>query len=330
MMNAPTLASGNGGPCDAAGSCDVQSLLINQVLDPAYFYPYQSYRQITMKQFTGSSSYHALQASLRHSFNYGLTFQAAYTWSHLIDNSTSTYFAYGGPASVDGNFNMSRWRGTSDLNRTHVLEFNYIYSLPFFKNTSHSFVKQTLGGWQLSGITSMFSGEPVDFGCGVNGFSTGIGTGVRCNTVGPLKINKSTYNDPTFGPMVRWFDPSVVTQPLQSQLRADNEPGMFGYMGRNVLTGPGRDNWDLALHKEIKFPWFRGENSTLQLRVETFNSFNHPQWRWVNAGCNGSPNADSSAAFGRSCGGDAFNAGNGEVAGAWSPRNIQLGAKFSF
>jgi hypothetical protein len=186
-------------------------------------------------------------------------------------------------------------------------------------------VRQAFGGWNVSGITSMFTGEPVDFNCGINGYQTGIGTSVRCNTVGPLKINKSTYNDPTFGPMVRWFNPSVLTQPLQSQLAANGQPGMFGYMGRNALTGPGRNNWDIGLHKEFQFPWFKGEHSTLQFRVETFNTFNHPQWRWISTGCNGNGNS-----FGRSCGGDTYNAGNGEVRGAWAPRNIQMGMKFIF
>jgi hypothetical protein len=280
-----------------------------------------------------------LQADFRHTTGYGLTLQAAYTWAHLIDNSTSAYFVYGTNASVDANYNLNRWKGTSDLSRTHVLELNYVYSLPFFKNSHNGFARQALGGWQVSGITSMFTGEPVDFGCGVSGYSTGIGGGVRCNTLGPVKINKSNYNEPNFGPIVRWFDPSVVAQPLQSQLLANNEPGMFGYMGRNVLTGPGRNNWDLALHKNFEFPWFKGEHSTLQFRLETFNTFNHPQWRYINAGCNGDPttvgvdaqgNPITAPAFGVGCGGNARNAGNGEVSSAWAPRNIQLGMKFIF
>jgi hypothetical protein len=332
-MNVPALASGNGGPCDASGNCNVQQLLMTNQVDPAYFFPYQTYRQITQKQFTGVSSYNAFQTNVRHTTGYGLTFQAAYTWSHMIDNSTTTYFAYSGQAFVDGNFNMNRWKGSSDLNRTHVLELNYVYLLPFFKNNSSSIVRQALGGWEVSGITSMFTGEPVDFGCGVDGFSTGIGTGARCNTVGPLKIRKSTYNDPTYGPMVRWFDPSVLTQPLQSQLLANGEPGMFGYMGRNLLTGPGRNNWDLALHKDFQFPWFKSEHSTLQFRLETFNTFNHPQWKYINVSCNGTGKVVGGIVqypFGRTCGGDTYNPGNGEVSSAWAPRNVQLGMKFVF
>jgi len=233
---------------------------------------------------------------------------------------------------------MNRWKGTSDLNRTQVLMLNYIYALPFFKHSSNAIAKQALGGWQISGITAMFTGEPVGpmngtwngSICGVAGLSSGIGGEVMCNTNGPLKIHKSTYNDPTFGPMVRWFDPSVLSQPTLDQFYANGQPGMFGYTGRNMLTGPGRNNFDLALFKDFQIPWFKGEHSALQFRLETFNSFNHTQWLGLYIGCNGNPNADGSPAFGRSCGGDQFNAGNGEVAGTWDPRQVQLGMKFTF
>jgi hypothetical protein len=314
--NVPALSSGNGGPCDVAGNCDVQNLLTNNQVNNIFFLPYQGFARIGMKQFTGVSSYHALQTNFRHTTGYGLTLQAAYTWSHLIDNATSTYFE----TDVDDNSNLNRWKGTSDLNRTHVFTVNYIYALPFFRSSGNGFLKQALGGWQVSGITSFFTGQPTDFGCGVNGYSTGIGTGVRCNTVGPLKIKKGMTNDPVFGPMVTWFDPSVITQPVASQLTANNEPGMFGYMGRNVLTGPGRNNWDLALSKEFPLPWFRSEHSTLQFRFETFNTFNHPQWQYVNTGCSGS------IGFGQPC----TQVGNAEVNSAWAPRNIQLGMRFIF
>jgi hypothetical protein len=211
------------------------------------------------------------------------------------------------------------------------LQASYIYDLPFFKNSRSSFARQGLGGWRLSGITSFFSGMPQDFNCGITGFSTGIGTSPRCNTTGPVKITKSTYDDPVYGPIERWFDLSNLTEPLQSQLSANGQSGMFGYMGRNVLTGPGRNNWDLALFKEIQMPWVRGEHSTLQFKLETFNTFNHVQWKSASAGCNGtSANADGSLPFGRSCGGDLYNPGNGQVNATWAPRQVQLGMKFLF
>jgi hypothetical protein len=202
--------------------------------------------------------------------------------------------------------------------------------VPFFTNSANRFVRQALGGWQISGITSFFTGEPINFTCGVSGYSSGIGEGVMCNTVGNFKIQKGVVNDPEFGPTPTWFDPNTITEPAYSQLFSSGEPGMFGYMGRDALTGPGRNNWDLALHKDFLLPWIRSEHSTLQFRLETFNTFNHPQWQSVNAGCNGSPNVDGSPAFGRPCGGSQYNLGNAEVSSAWPPRILQFALKFSF
>jgi hypothetical protein len=333
-MTVPALSSGNGGPCDVNGVCDVQNVLIHNLASTAYFVPYQGYNSINQKQFSAVSSYNALQANFRHTTGHGLTLQASYTWSHMIDNSTSAYNF----TSVDANYDMNRWKATSDLNRSQILMLNYVYDLPFFKNSTNVIAKQALGGWRISGITALFTGVPVGpintsyngSVCGISGYQTGIGGSVLCNSVGPVKIQKSTYQDPTFGPMVRWFDPSTMVQPTLDQLYANGQAGMFGDMGRNVLTGPGRNNWDLALFKEFQFPWFKGEHSTLQFRAETFNTFNHTQWKGVSMGCNGNPSTDGSLAFGRTCGGDEYNPGNGEVTGTWSPRNIQLGMKFLF
>ena len=98
---------------------------------------------------------------------------------------------------------------------------------------------------------------------------------------------------------------------------------MFGYMGRNVLTGPGRNNWDLALLKNFQLPFAGGEHSNLQFRLETFNTFNHTQWKSISSGCSGN------TPFGAPCAGS-NNITRGEVTGAWSPRILQLGLKFMF
>ena len=129
-----------------------------------------------------------MQANLRHTTGYGLTLQAAYTYSHMIDNSTTAYQM----SSVDENYDMKRWKATADLNRTQVLSVNYIYNLPFFKNSKSALLRQSVGGWQVSGITAVMTGPPTGFyGCGVNGFNTGIGGSYDCNPIGPLKISKA-------------------------------------------------------------------------------------------------------------------------------------------
>jgi Carboxypeptidase regulatory-like domain len=312
-MNVPALAGTTG--CDASGNCDVQNILINGDHPTIFFSPYRGYNSITSFENTAISNYNSLQVSFRHPFGHGFTAQVAYTYAHALDDSTNSSSSTG----IDST-NLSRFYGTSDFNRTQVFVANYVYNLPFFKNSSNSFTKQVLGGWTVSGITSFFSGSPANFNCGVSGFSTGIGRSYRCNTVGNLQIQKGTINDPQFGPTPGWFNPAVITQPLMSQLYANGQAGMFGYMGRNVLTGPGRNNTDLALLKDFQFPWFGSEHSTLQFRAETFNTFNHPQFRSVNAGCS------SSIGFGQPC----TQTGNGEVSAAYNPRLVQFGLQFSF
>src|SRR4029077_15711687 len=169
-----------------------------------------------------------------------------------------------------------------------------------------------------------YSGTPVNFGCSENGYSSGVGLSMQCNTLGPVRIHKGTTQDPTFGPVATWYDPSTVGMPALSQFSANNQPGMFGYMGRNVLTGPGRNNWDLALLKNFATPWLGGEKSSVQFRFETFNTFNHPQWNGINIGCG------SQTPAGQPCSGNENNLGNGEVNSAWPARVVQLGLKFIF
>ncbi|HEV2425947.1 MAG TPA: carboxypeptidase-like regulatory domain-containing protein [Terriglobia bacterium] len=342
-VNAPALAgltgskaAASGAPgdvgqqlCDASGNCNVQNTLIYGEKPNIFFVPYRGYSQIPMKQNTGHSIYNGLQASYRHTFQKGLTLQAAYTWSHALDNSSSTYTNGAGNGYIDSPA-LNRFYATSDFNRTQVLQLNYIYALPFFKNSSNAFERQAFGGWQISGIYSAFSGEPVNFACGVSGFNSGTGDPVMCDPTGKVAIHKSTYIDPTYGPTLQWWDPGTVSQPQFSELYANNETCMFGCMGRNVLTGPGRNNFDMALEKNFSLPWFNGEHSTMQFRLETFNTFNHTQFQYVNAGCSGStPFGGSCSAFENGVPGGA-NVGGGEVNTAWSPRNIQLGLKFIF
>lgn len=312
-QNVPALAGTSG--CDASGNCNVQQILINDLEPTIYFVPYRGYSSINDREWAANSSYNSLQVEYRHKVGHGLTLQTAYTWSHTIDNMDE-----GGVNDYD----LERWKATSGLNQAQILVLDYVYQIPFFAHSSNAFARTTLGGWELSGITSFQTGEPIDFGCGIAGMSSGVGGSVRCNSLGPVKIQKGETDDPQFGPTPTWFNPNMIGQINLDQLPANNEPGMFGYMGRNFLTGPGRNNWDIALLKNFALPWFSGEKSTIQFRWETFNTFNHPQWATVNASCG------SETPAGTPCSGVANNLGNSEVASAFRPRIMQFGMKFIF
>jgi hypothetical protein len=318
MMNVRVLVGTPG--CDSSGNCNVQSILINQEEPSTFFNYYQGFGSINLLEYSAVSNYNSLQVNFRHTLGHGLTFQSAYTWAHAIDDSTGALADYG----VDDS-NLSRWKATGDGNRSQVLVLNYVYDVPFFRHASSSFLRTGLGGWKLSGITSFFTGQPVSISCGETGYSNGVGRGMQCNTLGPLKIQKGVdRTDTEFGPTPTWFNPAMLQQPYLSQYSSNGEAGMFGYEGRNVLTGPGRNNFDLALLKDFQTPWFKGEHSSLQFRLETFNTFNHPQWKSINASCGGE------TPFGAPCSGNANNFENGQVSGAWRPRLVQLGMKFIF
>jgi hypothetical protein len=320
-QNVPSLAGTPG--CDAQGNCNVQDVLINTLEPSIFFVPYRGYSAINQRQMTGNSNYNALQMNFRHTFGYGLTFQAAYTWSHELDNMFQGGSANSGGTNGINDEDLHRWYGTGGLNQSHMLILNYVYDLPFFKSTSNRLTRNLLGGWEISGISSFLSGSPIDLQCGIAGLASGIGGPVACNSLGHLGVQKSVVDDPQFGPTPTWFDPSVIGQITVPQLSANNQPGMFGYMGKNALRGPGRNNWDLAVIRNFQTPWFNSEHSSLQFRLESYNTFNHPQWSAVNLFCS------SETAPGAPCSGSQ-NIGNGEVSAASSPRIVQLGLKFVF
>ena len=315
IKNVPALAGTPG--CDAAGNCDVQDILINARRSSAFFVPLRGYTVMQWVSNTGRASYNSLQVHYRKRAGHGLTLGVAYTLGHSIDNSSDGAYLTG----VDDWNNLDRWRGDSEFDRRHILQMNYVYELPFFKSTTNRALKGALGGWQLSGITSFFTGIPVTFTCNHAGNLSGIGKSMMCNPTGHVSPTRKVANHPVFGPTLEWFDPSTIAMPVLSQFRADGQAGMFGYMGRNVLHGPGRNNWDMAVMKNFPLPL--GEGSTLQFRFETYNTFNHTQFQGFSAGCG------STTPYGAACSG-AQNVGNGMVTSAWSPRQVQLGLKLTF
>jgi hypothetical protein len=241
--------------------------------------------------------------------------------------------------SADPNINddnLRRYWARSGYSRTNVLMLQYVYDLPFLKNASNHYVKNAFGGWQLTGVSSFYSGLPINIGCTESGYGNGTGSSSMCNSLAPVKIQKGwdTTNNPVYGPTKQWYNPADIGMIQLSQLSANNQPGMFGWMGINQLTGPGRNNWDLALLKNWSTPWFKGEHGTIQFRWETYNTFNHPEWNGVNAGCGGTtPFGDpcNYATYTNASGSKyTVNAGNGDVSGAWPQRIMQFGLKFIF
>jgi hypothetical protein len=227
--------------------------------------------QIYTNLSAGNSSSNEFQLTIDKRFSRGLTFRTAYTLSKTIDIASgfrarsSTY-----TDPTDPRFD----RGLADFDATHRLVISPIWQIPWDKPFSgNAFLRRVTEGWSIAGIASFQSGAPFTLYSNNNSseFDNYLD---RPDVTGPIKI----FHDPrqiqtlsgTCGggtPGHYYFDPTNIdcaNVPLFSH----------GDMGRNVLRGPGINNWDLSLHKEFKFT----ESKSLEFRTEFFNAFNHAQF----------------------------------------------------
>lgn len=239
--------------------------------------PFPGLSSINTYETGGDTSYNALQVSVTRQFASGLSFQVAYTYSKTMDDAITPMNA------LAPQFN--EW-ALSYYDRTHVLVINYVYALPFFKSAP-LLERSTLGGWQVSGITSFESGNPMTIG--LPGDTAGIGaTNQRPNVVGPIQRLQK------FG---EYFNTASFAVPAT---------GTFGNASRDIVRGPGINNFDFSLDKSWDLP----ERASLKFSAQFFNIFNHPQFNSVDTGL-GDP---------------AF----GQINGANDPRLMQLGLHLRF
>jgi hypothetical protein len=231
----------------------------------------------------GDSNYHALQTQLSRRFgtNFGMT--AAYTWSKAIDNASEVFGVAGTNApqntvvpSMYGGLTIDRAVASTD--RTHRMVFTYLYRLPFFE-TQKGVLGRILGGWDLSGVSTFESGNPLNVYSGPD--ADGIGgaydrpdinpagkAGVRAkpSTTSPTGyVNPEANNAPIDPREARYIGLPAFTGTV---------PLRTGNAGRNTERLPWLNNWDANLTKEIRVT----EGTRIQLRWEAYNVFNHPQY----------------------------------------------------
>jgi hypothetical protein len=269
--------------------------------DASPYRPYLGIGTITRLENMAASNYHALQASLRRNVG-GLTINAAYTYSHSIDDASDRY-DYG----LVNYYNPGVSRASSNFDIRHLFNIGYIYDLPFFRaaGPKHTW----LGGWQLSGITTWQTGTPFsavnNYAYSDNaGVANGIGTGSYPDLVSdPNRGIASGYvgNPTAFAP------PRGLT---------------YGNAGRNLLRNSSWFNFDMALFKRFAI----SERTGFEFRAEAFNIFNHTQWAPI-SGDGGSGPANGGPSSGtNSFGGSDFL----RILAARNPRILQLGMKFYF
>ena len=253
---------------------------------------YPGFSTITQEENQTRFSYHSLQAGLRMENRHGLTLQLAYTYSHEIDQVSNDLNAISNP------FNLSYDRGSGTLDRRHIFNANYIYNLPFFSSNGNTLQRTVLGGWSISGVTVAQSGapQPITYS-GADVLGLGGGTTNRPNQVAPVSYPKRG---------LIWFTKSSFADPKAPWNGGGNDG--FGNAGKDAVVLPGLFNTNLSLFKT--FPLAARERASLEVRFESFNTFNHTEFNAIDANT-----ADGNF---------------GQVTGSYDARTLQLGAKIKF
>jgi hypothetical protein len=235
----------------------------------------------------GNSTYNALEVSLRHTVG-RLSLLGSYTYSKSMDQSSQ------GTDQVYV-FNPSLSRALSAFDLTHNFVVSYSYELPFDRAFHPNRLTR---GWIVSGITRFTTGFPVsisepDDRSLIGNTALGwTGSSDEPNYVpGKILHNTNPRNGGTY------FNTSLFSQETL---------GQFGNARRQFFHGPGTNNWDMALLKDLHIT----ESKTLEFRAEFFNTFNHTQFY----------NPD----------GNFLDGTFGVIGSAANPRIGQLAVKFMF
>ena len=251
-----------------------------------------SFGAITYQKTIGFSNYNSLEVSLRHTTK-SLEVLAAYTYGKSLDDSSSlSEPVYPMDAALT--------KAISAFDLRHNFVVSYRYQLPFDRLTGKQ--NRWTTGWSISGITRFSTGLPVTLYNNTD--SSLLGTfpnGINNNTIdtphytpGNLKLNHNPRSN------ILAFNPGSFSIPQE---------GTLGNVPRRFFYGPGQENFDMALQKEIALH----EGQMLQFRMEAFNVFNHAQF------------------FGAAAvDGNISDSTFGQIINAMPPREVQLAAKFVF
>ncbi len=301
------LPAADVGPCNANPADTTHNCPYTQRLPLPNF---TSSNGFLDSKWIGYSNYNSGNVKLEHRAEDGVVL-LVYTWAKSMDSKSAAAGigatnSFAGPMdSADPHLDYAR----SDFNVGQRFVASYAYRLPFGRgkkvggNVSR-LADTAIGGWELTGIGTFQQGFP--FSVLANDVDGLLGTpNQRAN------INGNPRTGFHKGP-AEWFNTSVFSQPLA---------GVFGNSGRNILNEPGISNWDMGLVKFFNLT----SRIKLQLRVETFNTFNHTQWG-VDPTTQGASGPGTSAEVNSVDATSTF----GELSSARPPRVIQLGGKITF
>jgi hypothetical protein len=276
-----------------------------KILPDNFLRPYIGLGSIPFTEFTGTSNYNSLQVSLTRRFTRNLSFGANYTWSKALDYTDSTAGTIGTFAPLRA-YNY----GLASFDRDHTLKVNWLWNIPNASRLwNNSFMRASLDNWQLSGIASFVRGAPTGISIKAKSDLTGGSDAARVLIVGNPILSYGGRSTSEY------FNTAAIQEPPVNTVGSNGQYSNFvGNAGKVVFRGPGINDWDVALFKNIPLK----EKISLQIRSEFYNLFNHPSFTTVN----------NTATFNAK--GVQTNALFGHLTADLGPRQIQLAARISF
>jgi len=221
--------------------------------------PFPAYSAINAFLPLDRSNYNSMIVQLERRFHNGFSLLGAYTWSHSLDYGGGTA---DGDTGVQNAYNYRAEYGSSDFDVRQRVSVSYIYELPFGRGKAWAnqpgIARAVLGGWQLSGVTSLQTGLPFTPILSYDPTNTGI------STARPNVIAGAAFYPANQGPS-DWYNASAFVAPAAYT---------YGNAGRDILVGPRTRNNDVGLQRTATFK----ERFTLQFSAQAFNLFNTPQF----------------------------------------------------
>jgi Carboxypeptidase regulatory-like domain/TonB dependent receptor-like, beta-barrel len=236
----------------------------------------------TLMTTRSHSTYQALQTSLsENSTRWGMGFQASYTYSKSLDDTSSALPTIsGGPGVVLQAMTQNPWdpgadKGPSYFDVQHVLSLSLIQALPVGRvGFLRPLGKHVTEGWQFLNITTLMTGLPFTVYSGIQQTGAGTSGADRPDQIAVPSFSTSrAVREDYFGSGAN--NSSLFTIPINVPGGTGPNQGVFGTLGRNTFRGPLYHNFDVALIKDTSFGR-RGNNELgiLQFRAEFFNVFN--------------------------------------------------------
>jgi hypothetical protein len=223
---------------------------------------------------SANSNYQSLQFQAIGRIFRDLRLSAAYTWAKSIDDASDALSVLLDDDAVPQNpFNGRDNRAVSAFDVRQRFSLSHTYDLPWFKQ-GNRFLKETLGGWQFSGIYAVQSGLPINLVAGskrglTDALLLGTAAGTqRPDVVGPLNLQ---FTPNPGGTPANKVTNSGLAQPLV---------GHFGTLGRNAVRINGLNNFDWVLSKTFPVT----ERAHVQFQAQAYNVFNHTSFALISTG----------------------------------------------